>query len=171
MYSHIGRFTYQKNHEFLIDIFKEIHLLNKNTKLLLIGNGPLITKIKEQVLNLNLENNVIFLGNRKDVPSLYNVMDCFILPSLFEGLPIVGVEAQTSGLSCYFSKNITEEIGITQLANFISLNKSPDFWAKKIMKEDVFERRNMSKNIIKAGYDIEYEVKRLEKIYMNLLKE
>ena len=82
----------------------------------------------------------------------------------------MGVEAQTSGLSCYFSKNITEEIGITQLANFISLNKSPDFWAKKIMKEDVFERRNMSKNIIKAGYDIEYEVKKTRKNIYEFIK-
>lgn len=162
---HIGRFTYQKNHEFLIDIFKEIHLLNKNTKLLLIGNGPLITKIKEQVLNLNLENNVIFLGNRKDVPSLYNVMDCFILPSLFEGLPIVGVEAQTSGLSCYFSKNITEEIGITQLANFISLNKSPKFWAEKIIKNRHVERKDMLEDIIKSGYDINTEILKIEKLY------
>lgn len=168
---HVGRFNLQKNHEFLIKIFSEVYLINNKVKLLLIGEGPLENEIKEQVKKLGLEKNVIFLGVRNDVKDLYNVMDCFVLPSLFEGLPIVGVEAQASGLPCYFSKNITEEIGITQLANFISLNKSPDFWAKKIMKDNIFERNNMLKDILKAGYDIEYEVKRLEKIYMNLLKE
>lgn len=166
---HIGRFTYQKNHEFLIDIFKEIHLLNKNTRLLLIGNGPLIDKIKEKVLNLNLENNVIFLGNRKDVPSLYNVMDCFVLPSLFEGLPIVGIEAQAAGLPCFFSDTITKELFITNLANYIALNENPKIWAKKIIEYQWVLRKNMSNEIKKNGYDINMEIKNLERYYTNLI--
>lgn len=168
---HVGRFAYQKNHDYLIDIFKEIYLLNKNTKLLLIGDGSLINREKEKVLKLGLEENVIFLGNRNDVFDLYNAFDCFVLPSRFEGLGMVIIEAQASSLHCYVSDIIPKEVKITDLVDFISLDKSPKFWAKKIMKDNIFERNNMLKDILKAGYDIEYQVKRLEKIYMNLLKE
>lgn len=168
---HVGRFAYQKNHDYLIDIFKEIYLLNKNTKLLLIGDGSLINREKEKVLNLGLEENVIFLGNRNDVFDLYNAFDCFILPSRFEGLGMVIIEAQASSLHCYVSDIIPKEVKITDLVDFISLDKSPKFWAKKIMKDNIFERNNMLKDILKAGYDIEYEVKRLEKIYMSSLRE
>jgi glycosyltransferase involved in cell wall biosynthesis len=168
---HVGRFNLQKNHGFLINVFNEVYLINKRAKLLLIGEGPLENKIKEQVKKLGLEKNVIFLGVRNDIEDLYNVMDCFVLPSLFEGLPIVGVEAQASGLPCYFSKNITEEIGITQLANFISLSESPKLWAEKIIKNRHIERRNMLESIIKSGYSITCEVKKLKEIYINLIKE
>lgn len=168
---HVGRFAYQKNHDYLIDIFKEIYLLNKNTKLLLIGDGSLINREKEKVLNLGLEENVIFLGNRNDVFDLYNAFDCFILPSRFEGLGMVIIEAQASSLHCYVSDIIPKEVKITDLVDFISLDKSPKFWAKKIMKDNIFERNNMLKDILKAGYDVEYEVKRLEKIYMSSLRE
>ena len=111
---HVGRFVQQKNHDFLIDVFKEYHTKNPDSKLLLIGTGPLEEKIKAKVEKLNLTDSVIFLGQREDTNKLYSVMDVFCLPSLYEGLPVVGVEAQAAGLSCLFSNNITPDICINK---------------------------------------------------------
>lgn len=166
---HVGRFTYQKNHEFLIDIFKEIHSLNINTKLLLIGSGPLVDKIKEKVINSNLEKDVIFLGNRKDVFNLYSIMDCFVLPSLFEGLPIVGIEAQAASLPCFFSNTITKELSISNLVEYLSLKKSSTIWAKRIIATKNVVRKNRAYEIKENGYDINSEIKKLENFYINMM--
>lgn len=99
---HVGRFTYQKNHEFLINVFKKVHQKVNDSVLLLIGEGPDEGVIKQKVKELKLNNNVMFLGRRNDVPKLFQAMDCFVLPSRFEGLPIVGIEAQAAGLPCVF---------------------------------------------------------------------
>ena len=106
---HIGRFVTVKNHKFLIETFKEIHEKNSNSILLLAGQGPLENEIKEKVKELNLTNSVIFLGQRNDVNKLYQVFDIFLLPSLYEGLPVVGVEAQTAGLLCILSNKVPKE--------------------------------------------------------------
>lgn len=97
-FGHAGRFCEQKNHKFLIDVFKKIADLENNAVLLLIGAGETFEKVKEQVCEYGLEERVIFLGVRKDIASLYQAMDCFVFPSLFEGLGIVAIEAQCSGL-------------------------------------------------------------------------
>lgn len=106
---HAGRFVEQKNHRFLIDVFAEVKKEKPNAKLVLVGQGPLYGEIKEKVKALNLENDVFFLGRRNDINKLYSVFDIFCLPSLYEGLPVVGVEAQTNGVPCIFSDNITKE--------------------------------------------------------------
>ena len=93
---HIGRFVEQKNHKFLIDIFNEIYKKNNNSVLLLAGQGPLMQEIKEKVSELSLDASVRFLGQRNDANELYQAFDVFLLPSLYEGLPVVGVEAQGS---------------------------------------------------------------------------
>ena len=111
---HVGRFVSQKNHDFLVDVFNEYHTQNPNSKLLLIGTGPLEEKIKAKVEKLNLSDSVLFLGQREDTNKLYSVMDVFYLPSLYEGLPVVGVEAQAAGLLCFFSNNITPDICINK---------------------------------------------------------
>lgn len=166
---HVGRFVYQKNHKFLIDIFNEIHKILPEAMLLLIGDAvedkSYLNEAKQKVKELNLEEYVSFLGIRNDVPEIMQAMDCFILPSRFEGLPLVGIEAQTSGLWCYFSDVITNEIRITDLTNFISLNNSPEIWAKKIIKNKNYKRRDVSKEIIKAGYDIDAEIKKVQNFY------
>ena len=102
---HIGRFVEQKNHRFLIDIFNEIYKKNNKSILLLAGQGPLVEGIKEKVDKLGLIDNVLFLGQRNDASELYQAFDVFLLPSLYEGLPVVGVEAQAAGNLCYLSND------------------------------------------------------------------
>ena len=109
---HIGRFVSQKNHTFLIDVFAEVKKERKNAKLVLVGQGPLREEIEEKVKKLGLEKDVFFLGQRDDTNKLYSVFDVFCLPSLYEGLPVVGIEAQTNGVPCIFAKKITKEICI-----------------------------------------------------------
>ena len=111
---HVGRFVQQKNHIFLVDVFKEYHKKNPDSKLLLVGSGPLEDEIKKKVERLNLKDSVLFLGQRDDINKLYSVMDVFCLPSLYEGLPVVGVEAQAAGLPCVFSDKITNDTVITK---------------------------------------------------------
>ena len=111
---HVGRFVQQKNHTFLVDVFKEYHKKNPDSKLLLVGSGPLEDEIKKKVERLGLKDSVLFLGQRDDINKLYSVMDVFCLPSLYEGLPVVGVEAQAAGLPCVFSDKITNDTVITK---------------------------------------------------------
>lgn len=111
---HVGRFVQQKNHTFLVDVFKEYHKKNPDSKLLLVGSGPLEDEIKKKVEKLGLKNSVLFLGQRDDINKLYSAMDVFCLPSLYEGLPVVGVEAQAAGLPCVFSDKITNDTVITK---------------------------------------------------------
>lgn len=168
---HVGRFACAKNQSFLIDIFDKYHKKNKNSILLLVGGGSdttgsYINDIKHKVVKYHLDDCVKFLGPRNDVPDLMQAMDCFILPSLFEGLPMVGIEAQTAGLPCWFSDVITKEVAVTNLAHYISLNKSPAEWADEIHSDAQVPRKDMSDEIKKSGYDINESIKFLEKYYM-----
>lgn len=107
---HVGRFVPQKNHTFLIDVFAKVKKTRPEAKLMLIGQGPLEEKIRGKVHRLGLEKDVLFLGQRNDVNKLYSAMDVFVLPSLYEGLPVVGVEASVNGLPCILSSTITDEL-------------------------------------------------------------
>ena len=165
---HIGRFVKQKNHEFLIDIFNEIHKQNKNTILLLAGDGPLKEEIQNKVKKIGLEKNVQFLGQRNDANELYQAMDAFVLPSLYEGLPVVGVEAQTAGLPCFFSTDMTKETKVLDSTKFIELSKSPKEWADIIIKElKLFQRKDTSKEITDNNFNIKNESKKMLKTYIN----
>lgn len=168
---HVGRFTYQKNHEFLIDIFNEYHKINHNSTLLLIGDAiddfSFLNKAHEKVKELKLTNQVQFLGMRNDVPELMQAMDCFILPSKFEGLPVVGIEAQASGLPTFFSDTITDEVGITSLARFISLKENSVTWAKKINHENLIVNRFKFYSVVgSAGYNINLSVDKICRLYL-----
>ena len=166
---HVGRFVNQKNHTYLIDIFYEIHKKNKNTVLLLIGEGPLLNEIKLKVEKLELNQAVKFLGVRNDVNILMQAIDVFILPSLYEGLPVVGVEAQASGNLCILSENMTKDTRILKTTKFLSLSESPEYWAEEILKaQKSFVKKNTKKEIIQACFDIKTESKKLERLYINL---
>ncbi len=168
---HVGRFSKQKNHEFLIEIFHELTKMSGDVKLLLIGgvsgNGDTsyLERIKQLVSEYKLDDKVIFCGLRKDVNDLMQAMDCFLLPSLFEGLPVTGVEIQAAGVPCIFSDVITREVAITDDVVFLSLNDSPLVWAEKIISMRNITKKNRSKEIIDAGYDINTEVKRIMEYY------
>lgn len=166
---HIGRFVAQKNHDFLIDIFDEIHKKNNNSILLLAGQGPLMEDIKNKVKELNLDDNVKFLGQRNDANELYQAFDVFLLPSLYEGLPVVGVEAQAAGLLCYLSDDMTKETKVLDITKFMSLNNTPKEWADNIL-DDVkkYKRIDTSKEMTAKNFNIKEEAKKLEEYYLNL---
>lgn len=162
---HVGRFSNQKNHEFLIEIFKELKRLNSRYKLILIGTGENELKIKNIVKKLNLENDVIFAGFKSNVNEYMQAMDVFLLPSKYEGLPVVGIEAQAAGLPIFVSKDvITSELKITQLISFISLSKSAKEWATIIHNGNLV-RKDSTEEFKIQKYFIEDTVKELEKIY------
>lgn len=164
----VGRFNEQKNHSFLIDIFYAIKQKEKKVKLLLVGDGPLIQNVKNKVNKLNLNDDVIFLGRRNDIPNLLNAMDIFLLPSLFEGLPVVGVEAQASGLPIVLSTAITKEIGLLNY-KYIDLKKTSEYWAKEISSIKQDNVRNQAYLEVKEkGFDIKQEAKKLEKVYLEM---
>ena len=126
---HVGRFVEQKNHRFLIDIFNEVHKERENSILLLAGQGPLVDEIHEKVNELGLNESVRFLGQRKDIDKLYQAFDVFLLPSLYEGLPVVGVEAQATGSLCILSDDMTKETKVLDTTKFLSLNQGAKKWA------------------------------------------
>lgn len=164
---HIGRFVQQKNHSFLIDVFEKIHKKNPDSILLLAGQGPLMDEIKDKVNNLKLQDSVKFLGQRSDVSELYQVFDIFLLPSIYEGLGMVLIEAECSGLPCFVSKDVPEVAKVTNNLDFISLDIKPDIWANKILEKlNNYKRKDCLKDVQKAGYDIKIEVKKLEEYYV-----
>lgn len=166
---HIGRFVAQKNHDFLIDIFNEIHKQNADSILLLAGQGPLVDDIKNKVKELRLEDNVKFLGQRKDANELYQAFDVFLLPSLYEGLPVVGVEAQAVGLLCYLSDDMTKETKVLDTTKFMSLNDNANEWASNILRDiNKYKRIDTSKEMTAKNFNIKEEAKKLEEYYLKL---
>lgn len=168
---HVGRFAEQKNHEFLIDVFERVHQENKNAVLLLVGIGELEEKMKTKVKDLQLEDEVYFLESRNDIKNLLQAMDIFVLPSLFEGLPIVSIESQVSGLITLLSENITKESKIIESTRFISLNKNSKEWAEEILKIDSnYDRKKYENEIIESDFNIKKSALKLEHFYFDLIK-
>lgn len=162
---HVGRFVKTKNHEFLIDVFNEVLKQRNNAKLLLIGDGNLKSLIEAKVKNLGIEKAVIFLGVRNDVADLYNAMDVFVLPSLYEGLPVVGVEAQTNGLPFICSDRVTNEILLTDNIRLLSLQQYKTEWCDAILNAERKEIENNKDGLFK-NFDIKNESRKLEELYL-----
>lgn len=168
---HVGRFVEQKNHRFLIDIFNEVHKERKNSILLLAGQGPLVEEIHEKVNELGLNESVRFLGQRKDIDKLYQAMDLFLFPSLYEGLGMVAVEAQVSGLPCVVSTEIPEIAKVTEKITFVNLENKIETWTEIIFKYiKNINRKNINFTDGIKKYDIIKEATKLEKKYLNLYK-
>ena len=168
---HIGRFVEQKNHRGLIDIFNEIHKINNNTILLLAGQGPLMEEMKEKVKSLDLEKNVKFLGQRSDANELYQAFDVFLLPSLYEGLPVVGVEAQAAGLLCILSDDMTKETKVLETTEFLSLSATPTVWANILLQSlEKYKRKDTLNEITKNGFNIQEEAHKLDEKYIEFNK-
>ncbi len=160
----IGRFNKQKNHSFLLNVFKYIYCDNPNAVLVLVGSGELEYSIKEKCKMLNIENNVIMTGIRKDIPALLSAMDIFVLPSLFEGLPNTVIEAQAIGLPCILSDTITKEVKVTNLVTYLSLSQPVAEWAKCIASKNGCERVNTRPIFEEKQYDIQSTIEKFEKI-------
>ncbi len=171
VFGHVGRFTYQKNHEFLIDIFSKVCKQNSNAVLLLIGDAigteqEYLKRTQGKVKKLGLQDKVLFLGVRTDVNQLMQAMDCFLLPSHFEGFGVVGLEAQAAGLPCFFSRAVSQELAITNLAHYCN-NDSLTEWVESIFEHCNCKRDNMKQQIINSGYDITTEIDKIERFYSN----
>lgn len=167
---HIGRFHPQKNHNFLIDIFKDLNSKNKNAVLMLVGDGELKPLIKRKVDSLGLNESVIFTGVRSDIPMLLQAMDVFVFPSLYEGLGMAVIEAQASGLYCIVSDKIPKEALLTNQVEVISLDSPPEIWANRILKNALNYKRDDTFNILRdSGYDVIETSNWISNFYQNIL--
>lgn len=165
---HVGRFMKQKNHAFLVEIFREIHRMNPKTVLFLTGMGELEEKIRQQAADYGIADSVRFLGVRNDTVRLYQAFDLFLFPSLWEGLPVTAIEAQTSGLPALISDVIADETVVTDNVTKFSLNQSAEAWAKKALEiTGSFTRRDVSDQVKKAGFDIIDTAQRLQAFYID----
>lgn len=172
---HVGRFNRQKNHEYLLRVFSEFYKKKRNSYLVLVGTGEKVGEIKNLVKELELENNVIFTGVIENVSDYLSAFDIMLLPSLYEGLPLVVIEWQIAGLPCVVSDTVTEECAITSLVKFESIKKEPEVWANEVVNL-ILQDRNDSKeavlNDIKmAGYDIKSGAEKLKKLYSILVED
>ncbi len=170
---HIGRFTPQKNSIHLIEIFAAIAKKEPKAILCLIGDGELKEDMMVKIQEFGIESQVDYLGRREDIQQFYNAMDCFLLPSLYEGLPVVGLEAESCGIPMFFSTEITREANACELGHFIPLSATEDKWADAILKackDNMPIRRSYAKEVADAGFDSTSEALRLQKYYFKALK-
>ncbi len=165
---HVGRFVDVKNHEFLVEFFLHFKKSVHSAKLMLIGDGELEQNIKDKVDALGLTEDVDFLGYRNDPYNYYQAMDLFVMPSFVEGFPIVALEAQASGLPCYLSSSITNEVVITDWCWSFALDDGPNNLAETVnLNLDIFSsRKDTSQCVVDAGFDIKHNLETLESLYV-----
>lgn len=168
----IGRLCNRKNPLFVLEVFKEYIKINSKAKLVFVGEGELKEQIEQKIKDYELENNVIMPGMIADANKWYQAFDVFILPSLFEGLPVVLVEGQASGLPCIVSDTITRQINITDLIKYKSIKESTQEWAKDIesLIENNKERHKYKKEMCRAGFDVKNMADDVMKYYMLEIK-
>lgn len=166
---HVGGFNMQKNQEFLIRFFERYSILNNNAQLILIGSGYNLENIKKLAKSMSNGDRIHFLGQRTDISDLMNAMDIFLLPSNYEGLPIVAVEAQASGLSVIMSDRITSEVALTENTYYCSLDEGIEPWINIVNKISVneYERMLCSKVVKNKGYGIKEAADTLKRLYFN----
>lgn len=166
----VGRFSQQKNQQFLIEIFAEIKKIHPESVLWMVGDGELRAEIEEKIRAFGLEKDVRLFGMVKNVRELYQAMDVMVMPSLFEGLPMSGVEAQASGLPCVFADTITREADVVGCP-YLSLNAPIETWAKAAIEAAKKERRSYPAELDALGFNIRLEAKRLEALYLKMVME
>lgn len=172
---HVGRFNRQKNHEYLVRVFSEVYKKNRNSYLVLVGTGEKVEEIKILVKKLELGKNVIFTGVIENVSDYLSAFDVMLLPSLYEGLPLVVIEWQIAGLPCIVSDTVTKECAITSLVKFESIKKKPEVWANDIRNLTLQNRNDSKEAIFKeikmTGYDIESGAEKLKNLYIMLVED
>lgn len=169
----VARFMAQKNHTRLLDIFAQIRAQHPESCLLLAGDGELRAELEEKTARLGLADSVIFLGAQADTSVWYQVMDVFVMPSLFEGLPVVGIEAQAAGLPCLFSDAVTDEVLLSGRAVRCSLNAPDTLWARTALDavQAPSDRAAGAALVRQAGYDIVAETAALQQRYLDLIEQ
>lgn len=169
---HVGRFNPQKNHPFLMDIFAALLKKESNAVLLLVGGGEGMSQIREKAQKLGIAEHVHFLGVRSDVADLMRAMDVFVLPSLYEGLPVTMVEAQAAGLPCIISDKVPPECILTEgLVDIMTLSASPEAWAEKILAKRAIPRTDRRAEIAAHGFDITTETVKLQEFYLKAYEQ
>lgn len=166
---HIGHFTEPKNHFFLIDVFAEFHKLAPDAKLLLISDGPRFDQVKAKVSELGLQDAVIFAGRRSDVAAIYSAMDLFVLPSLWEGLSLVTIEAQANGLQALVSDAVPRETECTDYVFYKALSDGAKSWAEEITRIRQLQHKREEDprlQLTEKGFDIYAETERLRNLYL-----
>jgi glycosyltransferase involved in cell wall biosynthesis len=168
----VGRLCEQKNPRFAMKVFAHLLKDNPNAVYWWIGTGPLDDKIKEYVHRLGIEKSVFFLGNRTDVNQLYQAMDVLLLPSLYEGLPVAGIEAQISGLSMLVADTVTDEMKITDNVRYIGLNRGIEQWASELIKISKQVNRSLDmQKFFEAGFEIKTSTQKLIDTYNDLISK
>ena len=168
---HVGGLETPKNHSFLLDVFSELTKLINNAYLLLVGDGTLEKEIKKKAVDLQLEDKVIFAGLQTNISPFLSAMDVLVFPSLWEGLPVTLVEAQSSGLQCLVSNNITKDVRITDLITYMPLSEGSLSWAKQVVRlsDNQVDRLNFRKENNFYAFDIKKAVSSLESFYEKIL--
>lgn len=167
---HIGRFAAQKNHGFLVDVFRAIHDKEPKSVLLLVGDGELRPAMEQRIAEYGLTDCVVFTGVQSDVSRFYQAMNVFVFPSIYEGLGIVAIEAQASGLPCCVADTLPNEVAVTELVQFRPLEDGADQWAEWGLSRATETRRDTLEAIQKAGYDISSTSVWLENFYRNVVE-
>lgn len=168
---HMGRFCAQKNHFFLIEVFAAICQREEKAVLLLAGEGKLLEEVQERIRTLGIRDKVLYLGQRSDVEDLYQAMDVFVLPSLYEGVPGVGVEAQAAGLPFVYADTVTDEIQILDSTYRLSFEEGVEKWADTILAAGKLQRRDGIKQMAEAGFEIKSAAEKLQEYYSSLVRE
>ncbi|WP_194767572.1 glycosyltransferase family 1 protein [Tamlana sp. I1] len=163
---HVGRFSSQKNHLYLFRIFKSLLLKNPNSVLFLVGDGPMRQKLEAEVKSLSIEHNVQFLGVRTDIPELFQMMDVFVFPSFYEGLPVTLIEAQTAGLKVFASEKITKEVLLTNDITYLPIDIEPEVWVDKILQKKSETKKDNFELIKNKGYDIYKNTEIVQNFYL-----
>ena len=163
---HVGRFEYQKNHPYLLEVFAAVFRERPDARLLLLGEGEDRPAMEEKCRRLGIADRVNFLGNRRDAERFYQAMDCFLLPSFFEGLPGVLVEAQAAGLCCMVSDTVTREAKATDLVTYLSIEEPPARWAEEILKRATYTRRDTAQELREAGFDVRTQAQGYRRFYL-----
>lgn len=165
---HIGRMAPPKNPLFLLDIFQELLKINDKYRLMMVGNGPMESEVRDKATRLGLNDKIYFAGVRNDVPKLINAFDFFLFPSLYEGLGIVAVEAQANGLNCLVSDVIPSEVDLTGITR-LSLKKPASEWAQTINEIGTNRHENNVQKVVEAGYDIQIAANALYDFYSQII--
>lgn len=169
---HVGSFTTPKNHDFLIDIFKEVVSVRPDARLVCCGAGPLVQQIKAKVKSLKLQDKIIFTGNVKNCNEYMMAMDVLIFPSLFEGFPITVIEAEATGLPVFMSEVITSEVDITDCVHRLSLNDSSEKWAQMVCESELkhSDRKTYNNIVAESKYNMRVSAKLLDDLYRGMIK-